>query len=192
MTSLRLPGCCTLCEDSRSCGAFTCYGKLALFPDGHCSFELETYFLCLSLHSSDSEGTFGTPEAESPGVEKMLAKLDNSSHTGEEVQVSGSPPTTASSWKPFPKAIYVIFLNPTTKGMTKPLQTATFFCSNGFLMMIFSQQSAVRHSVLGHTGTGTIIFHACEFTSRPQCHSLSAFFYQFSSPQCISMCIKYH
>lgn len=70
--------------------------------------------------------------------------------------------------------------------MTKPLQTATFFCSNGFLMMIFSQQSTVRHSVLGHTGTGTIIFHACEFTSRPQCHSLSAFFYQFSLPQCIS------
>lgn len=48
--------------------------------------------LCLSLHSSDSEGTFGTPEAESPpGVEKILAKLDNSNHTGEKVQVSDSP-----------------------------------------------------------------------------------------------------
>ncbi|XP_075889307.1 transforming acidic coiled-coil-containing protein 1-like isoform X1 [Nelusetta ayraudi] len=32
-------------------------------------------------NNSDSEGTFGTPEAESPGVEKILAKLDNSSHT---------------------------------------------------------------------------------------------------------------
>lgn len=32
-------------------------------------------------NNSDSEGTFGTPEAESPGVEKILATLDNSNHT---------------------------------------------------------------------------------------------------------------
>ncbi|KAM9393269.1 transforming acidic coiled-coil-containing protein 1-like isoform 2-T2 [Pholidichthys leucotaenia] len=30
---------------------------------------------------SDSEGTYGTPEAESPGVVKLLGQLDNSSHT---------------------------------------------------------------------------------------------------------------
>ncbi|KAM8885302.1 transforming acidic coiled-coil-containing protein 1-like isoform 2-T2 [Spinachia spinachia] len=30
---------------------------------------------------SDSEGTFGTPEAESPGVLKLLSQLDNSHHT---------------------------------------------------------------------------------------------------------------
>ncbi|XP_040050554.2 transforming acidic coiled-coil-containing protein 1 isoform X1 [Gasterosteus aculeatus] len=31
--------------------------------------------------NSDSEGTFGTPEAESPGVLKLLSQLDNSHHT---------------------------------------------------------------------------------------------------------------
>lgn len=31
--------------------------------------------------NSDSEGTFGTPEAESPGVVKLLSQLDNSNHT---------------------------------------------------------------------------------------------------------------
>ncbi|XP_008280238.1 transforming acidic coiled-coil-containing protein 1 isoform X2 [Stegastes partitus] len=31
---------------------------------------------------SDSEGTFETPEAESPGVVKLLGQLDNSNHTG--------------------------------------------------------------------------------------------------------------
>ncbi|KAK9522700.1 hypothetical protein VZT92_019148 [Zoarces viviparus] len=31
--------------------------------------------------NSDSEGTFGTPEAESPGVVKLLSDLDNSNHT---------------------------------------------------------------------------------------------------------------
>ncbi|XP_061906787.1 transforming acidic coiled-coil-containing protein 1-like isoform X2 [Entelurus aequoreus] len=33
------------------------------------------------LCSSDSEGTFETPEAESPGVVKLLSQLDNSTHT---------------------------------------------------------------------------------------------------------------
>lgn len=36
----------------------------------------------LFFHSSDSEGTFDTPE-ESPGVEKQLGQLENSNHTGE-------------------------------------------------------------------------------------------------------------
>lgn len=40
-------------------------------------------FHCFSLHSSDSEGTFETPEAESPGVVKLLTQLDNAKHTGE-------------------------------------------------------------------------------------------------------------
>ncbi|XP_068461254.1 transforming acidic coiled-coil-containing protein 1-like isoform X2 [Clinocottus analis] len=31
--------------------------------------------------NSDSEGTFGTPEAESPGVVKLLSQLDNSNHS---------------------------------------------------------------------------------------------------------------
>lgn len=31
--------------------------------------------------NSDSEGTFETPEAESPGVAKLLGQLDNSNHT---------------------------------------------------------------------------------------------------------------
>ncbi|XP_031712427.1 transforming acidic coiled-coil-containing protein 1-like isoform X3 [Anarrhichthys ocellatus] len=31
--------------------------------------------------NSDSEGTFGTPEAECPGVVKLLSQLDNSNHT---------------------------------------------------------------------------------------------------------------
>lgn len=43
----------------------------------------------LSLHSSDSEGTFETPEAESPGVVKLLGQLDNSNHTGEMAQLFG-------------------------------------------------------------------------------------------------------
>lgn len=44
---------------------------------------------CLCLHSSDSEGTFETPEAESPGVAKLLGQLDNSNQTGELLQVWG-------------------------------------------------------------------------------------------------------
>lgn len=41
---------------------------------------LVNVFCC--LHSSDSEGTFDTPE-ESPGVEKQLGQLENSNYTGE-------------------------------------------------------------------------------------------------------------
>lgn len=41
---------------------------------------LVNVFCC--FHSSDSEGTFDTPE-ESPGVEKQLGQLENSNYTGE-------------------------------------------------------------------------------------------------------------
>lgn len=43
-------------------------------------------FIPLS-HSSDSEGTFETPEAESPSVVKLLGQLDNSNHSGEIAQL---------------------------------------------------------------------------------------------------------
>ncbi|GAA6225854.1 transforming acidic coiled-coil-containing protein 1 isoform X1 [Lates japonicus] len=36
--------------------------------------------------NSDSEGTFETPEAESPGVVKLLSQLDNCNRTGEFAQ----------------------------------------------------------------------------------------------------------
>ena len=41
---------------------------------------LVNVFCC--FHSSDSEGTFDTPE-ESPGVEKQLGELENPNCTGE-------------------------------------------------------------------------------------------------------------
>ncbi len=55
-------------------------------------------FLSLSLHSSDSEGTFGTPEAESPGVVKLLSQLDNSNHTGEMAQLFGWLRALITQW----------------------------------------------------------------------------------------------
>lgn len=82
-----------------------------LFSSAHahlpCTHVIDAKVRC-SLHSSDSEGTFGTPEAESPpGVEKILANLDNSNHTGEKDQVSGSPPSAASVQKQLLTAIYI-------------------------------------------------------------------------------------
>lgn len=77
-------------ETSRSCWVFTRDGKLnflLFFFFFRWLLFIETGNLLpppFSLHSSDSEGTFGTPEAESPGVEKILARLDNSNHTGEK------------------------------------------------------------------------------------------------------------
>lgn len=42
-----------------------------------------------SIYSSDSEGTFETPEAESPSVTNLLGQLDNSKHTGEMTKLLG-------------------------------------------------------------------------------------------------------
>ncbi|XP_051923831.1 transforming acidic coiled-coil-containing protein 1-like isoform X2 [Hippocampus zosterae] len=39
---------------------------------------------------SDSEGTYETPEAESPGVVKLLSQLDNSTHTDQDVDENSS------------------------------------------------------------------------------------------------------
>ncbi|XP_035495919.1 transforming acidic coiled-coil-containing protein 1 isoform X2 [Scophthalmus maximus] len=47
----------------------------------HCSLGLLNESRA-GIRCSDSEGTFETPEAESPGVVKHLSQLDNSNHTG--------------------------------------------------------------------------------------------------------------
>lgn len=181
MIGLRLLGCCKLCEDSRSWRAFTCYGTLTFFF--RWPLFIETGNLLPLPFSSQLRlrGDLRDPRGRvSGGWEDAGQTRQLQPHRWE-----GAGIWLTSDYSFFleaiPKSYLCYFLNPKTKRMTKPLQTSTFFCSKGFLMMIFfCRQSTVGQSVLGHMGTNCHIFHACEFMSRPQCHSLTAFFHQVS------------
>lgn len=158
MIGLRLLGCCKLCEDSRSWRAFTFYGTLTFFFRWPLFIETGN-LLPLPLSSQlRLRGDLRDPRGRvSGGWEDAGQTRQLQPHRWE-----GASIWLTSDYSFFleaiPKSYLCYFLNPKTKQMTKPLQTSTFFCSKGFLMMIFFADSQQCTIVFWVTWGRTVIF----------------------------------